>query len=380
MIKNKNIDILVILKNYRFIQFIFELYHIAKFKNIRIGFLNLSEENNNKKEFSKLLNKMNFKEFQNNNFKKFNVEKIIVTWGNYNLNEIKKIKKIKSKKKYLFCGLMNHSELYFKFLKNNYNFDRCIYLNKFLYDFRFKKLKNYEKLSTKKLIFGKIRFKKNNFLEETLYADYIIALPTPLSFSNKFSKIIFLKNTLKIINKVNKNSKIIIKYHNSKNDIIYFTDFKIYQYLFFIQKMINLNNCALTIYKFFKFKFLKNFYLNLRILDLLNKVISKCINLNKLTKYHFMNLEIFLPYIKSGLITGQSNSLWYGLTSPLKVYNCAVDNYAKPQFKNYDKKIHGEFMKFLDVKCCGGNLNFKNKKQKKNAVLINKQPYFLDLI
>ena len=81
------------------------------------------------------------------------------------------------------------------------------------------------------------------------------------------------------------------------------------------------------------------------------KIKKKTQNLNRLTNYHFLSLEIFLPYVTTGLITGQSNSIWHGLNSHLKVYNCALDNYDKKNFINYEKKLHKYFIKFLGIIC-----------------------------
>jgi hypothetical protein len=379
----KKFDIILVFKNYRCIQFIFELQKKTSSKKLKVGFVDLTKSKNNffkNRVIEKLLKKMNFIKLEKKQNIQFISQKLIVCWGDYDDDQINYIKKIKSKKKYLFCGLLNHSDIYFKFKDQNFDFEKCVYLNNYLYNFRFNKLPNFKKLGKEKLLFGNINYSKNKFLGENINADYIISYPTYFSFSNKFSKIIFLKNILKIINKTNKNEKILIKSHNSENDIFYLIDSKIYKYFFNIFQFFFIKKISLFFWRKFKINFFKKIYLNLKILELQKKILIRTTDLKKICEFNFLSLEIFLPYIKKGLITGQSNSIWHGLSASLKVYNCSQDFYKNDNFKNYNLKIHKHFMEFLDLNNCHGDINYNCNTQMKKILSLNEKKSFLDIL
>ena len=83
---------------------------------------------------------------------------------------------------------------------------------------------------------------------------------------------------------------------------------------------------------------------------------SKCLFLSNITKYHNFNLELFLPYIKDGLITGRSNSIWQSLFVSLPVINL-IDKETPYRYPN---KMHTYSMKYFDVHFEEFNFNKSN--------------------
>ena len=81
---------------------------------------------------------------------------------------------------------------------------------------------------------------------------------------------------------------------------------------------------------------------------------KRVVNLRELTKWHNLNLELFLPDVKKGLITGRSNSIWHGLFLKKPTFNCIDRN--KPYYSEI--KMHKYSMKYLDVHGNYNNINF----------------------
>lgn len=368
-----NYDFVFLFNKTRHLNYIFNLNEI--YKKRKVGYIFLNDRERIKTTLKKLFTLMSFDEIKN--FNNINTKKLIINVGIYSNKDIEKIKLINAHKKFIYFGLTNPSNLFFKFKKEGLNIDKCIFINKHIFYFR-KKLFNEKKIERSKLLFGKIEHKKNKFIENKVNCDYIIAFPTQFSFADQKSKIFFLKNINKLIDSIDPKKKIIIKYHNSQNNIYDLFESKIYIPIYYFFSFIKFSLLFHLIEKKLKVNFfekIKNIFI---IIDYFMKIKKKTQNLNRLTNYHFLSLEIFLPYVTTGLITGQSNSIWHGLNSHLKVYNCALDNYDKKNFINYEKKIHKYFIKFLGIKCCNGNIKYNSNNKKILAISEKKQ--FLKLI
>lgn len=368
---SKYYDCVIIFNNFRYLSYIFELYEISKEKKLRVGYVYLNYNNYRNKTYNRLkelFQKMNFEELSISSDS--NIKKLIINWGEYKTEEIKKIRELKFQKSYLFSGLLNDGRVYNQFKNNKFKIDKFIVLNKYLHNFRDKTLK--KNIIRKNILAGGIKHKKNIFLGRKKYGDYIIAYPTPFSFNNERGKTIFLKNILRLISSIKKDKKIIIKNHNSDSEKNYLVDKK----NFFLMLFFNyrtLINLLLFSKKFINFKIINKYYFKLTSYNLIEKINARSIQLKNISNYEFLSLELFLPYISKGLITGRSNSLWHGLNAKLKTYNCAIDFDENNKFKNFKNKINPYFMKLLDLKNCRGNINFKNKsKFRIKEVLENK--------
>lgn len=76
--------------------------------------------------------------------------------------------------------------------------------------------------------------------------------------------------------------------------------------------------------------------------------------LSALTPEHNFSLEIFLPAVRDGLITGRSNSIWHGLYCRLPVFNCVDESRIGVD----PAKMNAQTMDYLSVPYCGGRLDF----------------------
>jgi len=75
------------------------------------------------------------------------------------------------------------------------------------------------------------------------------------------------------------------------------------------------------------------------------QLMTQVVRLKDLTPYHNLNLEVYLPRVRRGLITGRSNSIWHGLFLKKPVWNC-IDG-DKPWFS--DSKMHKFAMTYMNV-------------------------------
>ncbi len=88
-----------------------------------------------------------------------------------------------------------------------------------------------------------------------------------------------------------------------------------------------------------------DFFISISIAIIYIKIMQRVRKLSELTEYHNLNLELFLPNVKKGMITGRSNSIWHGLFLKKPTYNCIDED------KGYysDTKMHKYTMKYFDV-------------------------------
>ena len=98
--------------------------------------------------------------------------------------------------------------------------------------------------------------------------------------------------------------------------------------------------------------------LEILIIQKYEKMMEKVVMLSRLTPYHNFNLELFLPNVKKGLITGRSNSIWHGLYNKLPVYNCVSDETKSVSVE----KMHSYNMSYFNVDSCEGGLSFDKEK------------------
>ena len=78
---------------------------------------------------------------------------------------------------------------------------------------------------------------------------------------------------------------------------------------------------------------------------------NKYPSLEKVSKYHNFNIELFLPYVRKGLVTGNSGTVFNALFHKLPVYNCDPQDISRYNSK-YLQKYHVPF--------CNGKLTFDN--------------------
>jgi len=323
-------------------------------KNLKIGIFVI--ENNNKRFNQKEISKTNIDmidflkslgAIEINS--KINTKLIIISQSNFSKESIQKINNsIISKKIFLLSGLAMGTSFHnhLKGLK----IDKILVpdINLFYY-----RINNYEKkraiiYSKKNIIEIGINYNKYPVIDLDRKIDYIIAAPSPFSFHNRFDILDFLKNVNNFLDTNTKSNDVIAyKQHNAEldNDYLiknYYLKLLFFCKFIFINKFIN--NLCISLYKL-NYRKLNNFIVELLIAFEYKHLMEKTISFSSLTKYANFNIDIFLPFVEKGLITGRSNTIWHALNNNLPVWNC-VDK-KKKYFSN--KKMHKKTMEYLNI-------------------------------
>lgn len=93
-------------------------------------------------------------------------------------------------------------------------------------------------------------------------------------------------------------------------------------------------------------------------------ILRRSVLMKDVTPYHNFGLEVFLPGIKKGVITGRSATLWHALHNRLLVFNCVDDekvNFDIVLKDSLANRIHPKIMDYLAVPYCDGELAFDEK-------------------
>jgi hypothetical protein len=202
--------------------------------------------------------------------------------------------------------------------------------------------------------------------------DYIIANPTPFSFPMLEDKLKYLNNIMVLVTQIATEKTIVYKPHNAygKDSLVHPKVHRMMNYIpsDIIKKLIF--NFFRILNSFSKIKLINKICMEFEIVDIQNQLMSRVQPLKKITKYHDNNLEMFLPYVKEGLITGRSNVIWHALHAKLPIYNCIPNSTkeVKRAFKKFapnhqdGEKMHPHNMTYFNVKFCNGVLDFDVKK------------------
>ena len=180
--------------------------------------------------------------------------------------------------------------------------------------------------------------------------DYLIAMPTAFSFPQEVHKISFLKNVLKIVDDIlatNIENVIAVKKHNAVES----------QYLF-DHKSFTINSFLCKWRLTFLTRFLSqhgSFRSRFAISSLYHNLLSRTVPLSELTMYSDLPLEIFLPFVKKGIIGGLSNTMWATLFFKKPFYNCIPDS-ARQQLA--EQLVLKTSLEYFGVPYSNGALEF----------------------
>ncbi len=178
--------------------------------------------------------------------------------------------------------------------------------------------------------------------------DYVVAFPSMLGFSSIRERLDFITNVERLLAEVRGRS-VALKPHNVKdggNNIFALSNSPLMGPMYTLCKRLTgissrVNNTN-TIFAF-------------GIAAAHRRVAKKTIPFQQLTKYYNLNLELFLPGVKRGLITGNSASTWYALYNKLPVYNCGKE------FETIEGETLRDNMECFGVPPCYGELLFDNR-------------------
>jgi hypothetical protein len=284
---------------------------------------------------------------------------LIPQW-HYHPQAIKKIFcSINSKYNYWFTGLGNGNSNFENLDKNKIH--KVLVVDRKFYDFRLHHMTKEQAINLPKdsLVEVGTPFMKYPIFD-ALKIDYIIANPTPYSFPSPKDRVKYMKNVLSLLNQIPLDKNIVYKPHNA-----YGVDSLVNQRVFRLMNSFSFGLLLLLFYQLIKkIKVLNNINLinkiciEIEIVKIQKSMLSRVKHLKDLTKYHDNNLEIFLPHVSMGLITGRSNSIWHAFHAKLPVFNC-IPNTTKEISK---EKMHAKNMRYYNLQSCEGNLKFDKKK------------------
>ena len=255
-------------------------------------------------------------------------------------------KNVRSEYKVGLSGLaMGNS--YFQYLP--YELD-CLYVPDLrLYNYRLNKYsKDNLDFQNKVIEVGSPLLKYN--LHQFEKIDYLIVGPSMYSFLNLNNILIFLKRLNYLINKIRlKNKKVIIAYkpHNADERYDALINPKIYKLLnlFPFFKSNKFERIISWISKILKnYNFDSKFLVSILICLQYFKVEKYTTKLSKFSEYSLINVELFLNFIKKGVITGRSNTIWHCLYHKVPVFNL-IDE-TNPYIED---KMHPHTMNYLGV-------------------------------
>ncbi len=157
----------------------------------------------------------------------------------------------------------------------------------------------------------------------SLAMDYILAYPSPMLISEPPVKLSLLKNIYSLLRSIPEKKRVIIKLHN-----VFDGGFKMSRGRVLGKigktpaKGVDLLSILLTSGTLGNIPLLSEFFAKVRV-DIIGSLIEeKAISLSELSNYSNFGIEHFLPFVKEGLITGLSGTIWHALYNRNPVYNC----------------------------------------------------------
>lgn len=194
-----------------------------------------------------------------------------------------------------------------------------------------------------------VPYRKYPLFENEIGVDYILANPTPFSFVTSQDRLDYLDSVYRLaVDIVGRGEVIAFKPHNADERADYIVDGRMLAIVSaaplrplrgMIDAVARLAAQCLSASR------VRDFFVGVSIAIVYRKIMAVVVRLSELTPYHNLNLEVFLPGVRKGLITGRSNSIWHALFLKKPVWNC-IDR-DKPYFS--DTKMHRFAMNYFNV-------------------------------
>lgn len=199
-------------------------------------------------------------------------------------------------------------------------------------------------------------YKKYPIFSDLPEMAWVLANPTPFSFVTAEDRLHYLENVLYVCKKIREmGENIIYKPHNADERSDYIVNRYLYKlcssflgwYIAFtISSVLAIMNRLLP------GRIMKPISDEILVAIVYRKIMKLVVPLSQITPYYNLNLEVFLPHVTKGLITGRSNSIWHGLLLKKLVINCVPE--GKPYFS--EEKMHKFAMRYYDVHWDPANL------------------------
>jgi hypothetical protein len=202
-----------------------------------------------------------------------------------------------------------------------------------------------------------IPYPKYPLFDKPINVDYILANPTPFSFVTAEDRLDYLENVHALAREIVARGEVIaFKPHNADERVDYIVDARLLSLvsatpLWPLQGFIDA--FARMVARLLPAGKARELALNISIAVAYRKLMALVVHLSELTPYYNLNLEVFLPDVRGGLITGRSNSIWHALFLKKPVWNC-IDR-DKPYAS--ETKMHRQTMTYLNV-----HGNYRDKK------------------
>jgi hypothetical protein len=236
---------------------------------------------------------------------------------------------------------------------------------KFLFESRLRyegKLREIDNLDIIEIGFPHKKYSVFNNLN--LDIDYLVAYPSHTHFGlgKEKEKYAFINNLYKLLRKIDLANKVYLKRHDNNDNSQFFSSFSCGSFLLLKVTSFIADMC-LAICPFFRQKLYR---IGIKLKNSL--IVIKYPSLEEVTQYHNLGIEIFLPHVRKGLITGNSGTQFHALYNALPVYNC------DPQ--ENDEVVAKPYAAAYNVPFCNGELVF----DKSNFNRISKECRGADVI
>jgi len=151
--------------------------------------------------------------------------------------------------------------------------------------------------------------------------DYLIALPTLVFLQDQKKRLALMKKMYELIKDIDEREKLVIKLHNVRDGgNRYVREMRLgapAAWLF--ERFLGLRGVSWAAGIFYR------------------RILERCIPLAELTPHYNLGLELFLPYVDKGIITGISTVTWHALYNKIPVYNCDPQPFGEhlPNYSGY---------------------------------------------
>ncbi len=248
----------------------------------------------------------------------------------------------------------------------NYNFenlygrsiDKVLVIDRNFYDYRlkFRPKEREAAIDPDSIVEVGLPYSKYQVFPEIEF-DYIWANPTPFSFPEVHDRLRYLECVQTLFEKIDPDDSIVFKPHNADERTDYIVNTRVVRFMdfpFISCCRTILANMARAVAEFLPGGKIRDFFLQFPIAELYIKLMKRAVPFNEIAPFHNFSLELFLPGVRKGMITGRSNSIWHMLFFKKPVYNC-VDDQTGWVGK---EKMHSNNMEYFGVRGCNKKLDF----------------------
>lgn len=184
--------------------------------------------------------------------------------------------------------------------------------------------------------------------------DYVVCFPTKLSMETRYGSYIFFRNVYELVKKIEANDTIALKNHTARDNESPL-DSKLSR--IFGNNRLYIHTLGgwaiLWVYKLFGKQFQRNHvYREVMKGVFYRQICKRCRELYTMHRYANFGVELLLPGVKKGVVTGRSSVMWFALKQRIPVFNCDEE-------KEFVKNTNlNNFLQRYGVSSSGDQLTF----------------------